>query len=151
MKVSISFYQHHILPTNNFLFQHPNTIHSSWNCGFMGVGSSQSQRRDPNPSRHSFQPCFPLLVAGLELGVDSNCGQGCERRIFLGVFESIFLYLPKKLKEKLSSSLEMAVLGKRRRQWHPTPVLLPGESQGRGSLVGCRLWGRTESDTTDAT
>ena len=28
-----------------------------------------------------------------------------------------------------------------RRQWHPTPVLLPGESQGRGSLVGCHLWG----------
>ena len=38
-----------------------------------------------------------------------------------------------------------------RRQWHPTPELLPGESQGRGSLVGCRLWGRTESDTTEAT
>ena len=32
-----------------------------------------------------------------------------------------------------------------------TPVFLPGESQGRGSLVGCRLWGRTESDTTEAT
>ena len=31
----------------------------------------------------------------------------------------------------------------------PTPVLLPGESQGRGSLVGCRPWGRTESDTTE--
>ena len=30
-------------------------------------------------------------------------------------------------------------------------VLLSGESQGRGSLVGCRLWGRTESDTTEAT
>ena len=29
-----------------------------------------------------------------------------------------------------------------RRKWHPTPVFLPGESQGRGSLVGCRLWGR---------
>ena len=39
----------------------------------------------------------------------------------------------------------------RRRQWHRTPVLLPGESQGRGSLVGCCLWGRTESDTTEAT
>ena len=39
----------------------------------------------------------------------------------------------------------------RRRQWHPTPVFLPGESQGRGSLVGCRLWGHTESDTTEAT
>ena len=32
-----------------------------------------------------------------------------------------------------------------------TPVFLPGESQGRGSLVGCRLWGCTESDTTEAT
>src|SRR5574337_843980 len=36
-----------------------------------------------------------------------------------------------------------------RRQWQPTLVFLPGESQGRRSLVGCRLWGRTESDTTD--
>ena len=38
-----------------------------------------------------------------------------------------------------------------RRKWQPTPVFLPGESQGRGSLVGCRLWGRTESDMTEAT
>ena len=37
-----------------------------------------------------------------------------------------------------------------RRKWQPTPVSLPGESQGQGSLVGCRLWGRTESDTTEA-
>ena len=38
-----------------------------------------------------------------------------------------------------------------RRKWQPTPVFLPGESQGQGSLVGCHPWGRTESDTTDAT
>ena len=38
-----------------------------------------------------------------------------------------------------------------RRKWQPTPVFLPGESQGRGSLVGCRLWGRTESETTEET
>ena len=38
-----------------------------------------------------------------------------------------------------------------RRKWQPTPVFLPRESQGWGSLVGCRLWGRTESDTTEAT
>ena len=38
-----------------------------------------------------------------------------------------------------------------RRKWQPTPVFLPGESQGRGSLVGCRLWGRTELGTTKAT
>ena len=38
-----------------------------------------------------------------------------------------------------------------RRKWQPTPVFLPGESQGQGSLVGCCLWGRTESDTTEPT
>ena len=38
-----------------------------------------------------------------------------------------------------------------RRKWQPTPVFLPGESEGWRSLVGCRLWGRTESDTTEAT
>ena len=38
-----------------------------------------------------------------------------------------------------------------RRKWQPTPVFLPGESQGWGSLVGYCLWGRTESDTTEAT
>ena len=38
-----------------------------------------------------------------------------------------------------------------RRKWQPTPVFLPGKSQGRRSLVGCHLWSRTESDTTEAT
>ena len=37
-----------------------------------------------------------------------------------------------------------------RRKWEPTPVFLPGESQGWRNLLGCRLWGRTESDTTGA-
>ena len=36
-----------------------------------------------------------------------------------------------------------------RRQWHPTPALLPGKSHGRRSLVGCSPWGREESDTTE--
>ena len=38
-----------------------------------------------------------------------------------------------------------------RRKWQPTPVFLPGESQGWGSLAGCHLWGRTELDTTEVT
>ena len=38
-----------------------------------------------------------------------------------------------------------------RRKWHPTLVFLPGESQERGSLVGCCLWGHTELDTTEVT
>ena len=37
----------------------------------------------------------------------------------------------------------------KRRQWHPTPVLLLGKSHGRRSLVGCSLWGHEESDTTE--
>ena len=37
----------------------------------------------------------------------------------------------------------------RRRQWHPTPVLLPGKSHGQRSLVGCSPWGRKESDMTE--
>ena len=35
------------------------------------------------------------------------------------------------------------------RQWQPTPVLLPGKSHGRRSLVGCSPWSREESDTTE--
>ena len=43
----------------------------------------------------------------------------------------------------LTSSFEQ------RRQWHPTPVLLPGNSHGRRSLVGCSPWGRYESEMTE--
>ena len=38
-----------------------------------------------------------------------------------------------------------------RRKWQPTPVFLPGESQGWESLVDFRLWGRTELDATETT
>ena len=50
-----------------------------------------------------------------------------------------------------ATSLSLFTFMHWRRKWQPTPVFLPGESQGRGSLVGCRLWGRTESDTTETT
>ena len=50
-----------------------------------------------------------------------------------------------------ATSLSLLAFMHWRRKWQPTPVFLPGESQGWGSLVGCRLWGRTESDMTEAT
>ena len=50
-----------------------------------------------------------------------------------------------------ATSLSLLTFIHWRRKWQPTPVFLPGESQGRGSLVGCRLWGHTESDTTEVT
>ena len=49
------------------------------------------------------------------------------------------------------TSLSLFTLMHWRRKWQPTPVFLPRESQGWGSLVGCHLWGCTESDTTEAT
>ena len=50
-----------------------------------------------------------------------------------------------------ATSLSLFTLMHCRRKWHPALVFLPGESQGWRSLVGCRLCGRTESDTTEAT
>ena len=50
-----------------------------------------------------------------------------------------------------ATSLSLFTFMHWRRKWQPTPVFLPGESQGRGSLLGCRLWGRTELDMTEVT
>ena len=50
-----------------------------------------------------------------------------------------------------ATSLSLFTFMHWRRKWQPTPVFLPGESQGWWSLVGCCLWGCTESDTTEAT
>ena len=50
-----------------------------------------------------------------------------------------------------ATSLSLFLFMHWRRKWQPTPVFLPGESQGWGSLVGCRLWGHTESNTTEVT
>ena len=50
-----------------------------------------------------------------------------------------------------ATSLSLSTFMHWRRKWQPTPVFLPGESQGRWSLMGCCLWGLTESDTTEVT
>ena len=47
------------------------------------------------------------------------------------------------------NALLFYIVVSRRRQWHPTPVLLPGKSHGRRSLVGCSPWGNEESDTSE--
>ena len=49
------------------------------------------------------------------------------------------------------TSLSLFAFKHWRGKWQPTPVFLPGESQGQRSLVGCLLWGQTELDTTEAT
>ena len=51
----------------------------------------------------------------------------------------------------VNSYLNIHIYTHQRRTWQPTPVFLPGESQGWRSLVDCHLWGHTESDTTEET
>ena len=50
-----------------------------------------------------------------------------------------------------ATSLPLFPFRHRRRNWQPTPMFLPGEFQGQGSLVGYCLWGRTGSDMSEAT
>ena len=56
-----------------------------------------------------------------------------------------------RVRHDLATSLSLFTFMHWRRKWQPTPVFLPGESQGWRSLVGCRALGHTESDTTEAT
>ena len=55
------------------------------------------------------------------------------------------------VRQDWETSLSLFTFMHWRRKWQPTLVFLPGESQGWGSLMGCRLWGHTESDMTEAT
>ena len=57
----------------------------------------------------------------------------------------------RRVRHDCATSLSLFTFMHWRTKWQPTPVFLPGESQGRGSLEGCRLWGRTGSDPTEAT
>ena len=70
--------------------------------------------------------------------------QGTEELWWAAVYEITQSWTRLKRLSSISSS-------SRRRKWQPTPVFFPAESQGRQSLVGCHLWGCTESDTTEAT
>ena len=56
-----------------------------------------------------------------------------------------------RVRHDLATSLSLFTFMPWRRKWQPTPVFLPGECQGWESLVGCHLWGHTESDTTEVT
>ena len=56
-----------------------------------------------------------------------------------------------RVRHNWATSLSLFTFMHWRRKWQPTPGFFPGESQGWWSLMGCRLWGRTESDTTEAT
>ena len=74
-----------------------------------------------------------------------------RRKDSIGMLPIVWHFEKGKTREtvKKKKSVIGRVYFRGRRKWQPTPVSLTGESQGQGSLVGCHLWGRTESDTTD--
>ena len=108
-------------------------------------------------SQHKSFPMSQLLASVpkvLDAGWSSNKGASKEYSglIPLGLTGLIFRDSRESSVVPQFQSISSAVLSLLwRRNWQPTPVFLPGESQGRRSLVGCYLWGPTESDTTEAT
>ena len=79
--------------------------------------------------------------------VKSRHGHGIHCRCIWGVSGSLSLAWTWAL--VLVSDLIRCREHRRRRQWHPTPALLPGKSHGWRSLVGCSPWGYKELDTTE--
>ena len=66
-----------------------------------------------------------FILEGFKITADGDCSHEIKRRLLLG--------------RKIMTNLDSIF---RRRQWHPTPVLLLGKSYGRRSLEGCSPWGR---------
>ena len=69
-----------------------------------------------------------FIFGGSKITADGDCSHSIKKPLLLS--------------RKVMTNL-------RRRQWYPTPVILPGKSHGWSSLVGCSPWGRSESDTTE--
>ena len=96
-----------------------------------------------DPQRpHRLQPTRLLLPWDFP---GNSTGVGCHCLLL----KTLTFILLANVTKQTTLYLTSYVLGSRRRQWHPTPALLPGKSHGWRSLVCCSPWGRTESDTTE--
>ena len=102
-------------------------------------------------------PCKPQSPGALRLTSHKTWDVRCEYQNLLSLlFSELFRMYTYWILVMPERSLQIVIFCRRqsitwRRKWQPTPVFLPGESQGRRSLVGCSPWGHTESDTTAAT
>ena len=106
--------------------------------------------------RENVETVSDFTVLGSKITADGDCSHKIKRHFFLGRIAKTKLdsVLKKQRhhfadKSPYSQSYDFPCSHVRRRQWHPTPVLLPGKSHGWRSLVGCSPWGREESDTTE--
>ena len=115
-------------------YKHPRTVIDGLDEDESSSGhGTHSHTLSPKPVFSERMYHHPSCYSGRDLGVISS------------TFCSLSQYLTY---QQILSVLSPSMPSIQRRQWHPTPVLLPGESKGQGSLVGCRLWGHTKSDAT---
>ena len=85
---------------------------------------------------------------GSKITADGDCSHEIQRRFLLG--RKTMTNLDSILKSRdIALPPKVHLVKAWRRQWHPTPVLLPGKSHGWKSLVGYSSWGHEESDTTE--
>ena len=90
-----------------------------------------------------------FILGGSKITADGDCSREIKGRLLLG--RKVMTNLDSILKSRDITWSTKVCLVKAMVFPVVTPVFLPGESQGRESLVGCHLWGHTESDTTEAT
>ena len=134
-------------------------------CTMPGVGGREERLKcvlstlhmlhilqDPTGCQH---PCLPVCIPPQGI---HQCSLELRRRqwyptpvLFPGKSHGWRSLVGCRVRQDLATSLSLFISMYWRRKWQPTPVFLPAESQGQGSLVGFRLWGHTESDTSETT
>ena len=139
-------------------------VQSRWHIAFSHVFNLQSGRVsqlcvfDDLAIFRSTGQLFYVASFSLGLSYDSS-GEGNAPHSSTLAWKIPWMEEPRRLQSMGSlrvgydwaTSLSLFTFMHWRRKWQPTPVFLPGESQGWGSPVGCRLWGHTELDTTEVT
>ena len=103
------------------------------------------------PSWGCFSICEMDIIAPpcrITMRMKQSCSEQClaQRKHLVSALNILLVSMGCLIEKEWNNAIFCNMDGPR---WHPTPVLLPGKSHGRRSLVGCRPWGHKESDTTE--
>ena len=138
------------MPSNHLILCHPLLLPPSIFTSIR-VFSNESALRIRWPKYWSFS--FSISPSNQYSGLISSRMDWLDLLAVQGTLKSLFQNHSSKASVLQCSAFFIVHLSYPhwRRKWQPTPVFLPGESHGQRSLVGCHLWGCTESNTTEAT